>query len=162
MTYEAPNRLDFKRTAGLLSYKVINELKAIETELETARTKVAKVALTGGAATAIAAAWQNPETSAIFVTRAMIHLTTAGGTATAVLDAGTAANATTGSDNLIDGVDANTTALYDNITDKGSNGKSRQLMDAKGGTTDHVTVQIKTEAATALAGYLYIEYIPVA
>lgn len=120
--------------------------------------KVAKVALKAGAANAFAFAWQNPESSAIAVTRVLLDITTAGGTATAVLDIGTGATATTHSDNLIDGADANAAALLDNITDKGSNGKSRQRMDENGGTTDYLTGQILTEAASALVGNVYIHY----
>lgn len=120
--------------------------------------KVAKVALTAGAANAFAFAWQNPEASAIAVTRVLLDITTAGGTATAVLDIGTGATATTHSDNLIDGIDANATGLSDNITEKGSNGKSRQRMDANGGTTDYLTGQILVEKADNLVGNVYIHY----
>jgi predicted RecA/RadA family phage recombinase len=127
-------------------------------EVGSGSLKVAKVALTGGAANAFAFAWQNPEASAIAVTKVLLDITTAGGTATAVLDIGTGATATTHSDNLIDGIDANATGLSDNITEKGSNGKSRQRMDENGGTTDYLTGQILTEAATALVGNVYIHY----
>lgn len=130
-------------------------------ETEAADVNVAAVALAGGAANAFAFAWENPESTPIMVQRVLIDRTAAGGTATAVLDIGTAVNATTHSDNLIDGLDANTTGLADNITDKGSNGKSRQRLDAKGGTTAFITGQILTEAAASLAGKVYIEYVKV-
>jgi len=124
-----------------------------------ATPKVAKVALSPGAKDAFAFAWQNPESTPIMVTRVLVDITTAGGTATAVLDIGTAADAETGSDNLIDGLDANTTGLADNITDGGTNGKSRQRLDAKDGAIAYITGQIVTEKAEDLAGNVYIEYI---
>jgi len=120
--------------------------------------KVVKVALTAGIANAFAFAWQNPETSPIAVTRVLLDVTTAGGTATAIMNIGTGDTATTASDNLIDGVDINAVALYDNITDGGSNGKARQHMTANGGNKDYITGQILTEKAEALVGNVYIHY----
>ncbi len=126
-----------------------------------ATPKMAKVALASGDENDFAFAWQNPERTPIIVTRVLVDITTAGGTASAVLDIGTAANATTKSDNLIDGLDVNTTGIFDNITDGGTNGKSRQRLDAKGGTTDYITGQILAAKAENLVGNVYIEYIPV-
>jgi len=123
------------------------------------RVKVASGDLTAGAANAFAFAWQNPEPGKILVKRVMVDVTTAGGTATAVIDVGSAASATTHSDNLINGADLNAVALYDNIDDAGTNGKSKQKLDEKGGTTDYITGQILTEKADSLAGKYYIEYI---
>jgi len=123
------------------------------------RVKVASGDLAAGAANAFAFAWQNPEPGKILVKRVMVDVTTAGGTATAVIDVGSAASATTHSDNLIDGADLNAIALYDNINDAGTNGKSKQKVDEKGGTTDYITGQILTEAASSLAGKYYIEYV---
>ena len=136
------------------------DVDALEGVVE-AQVKVAVATLAGGAANAFAFAWQNPESVAILIQRIFVDRTAAGGTATAVLNIGTAADATTHSDNLIDGLDANATGLADNITDGGTNGKSRQKLDAKDGTTDHITGQILTEAAEALAGKVYIEYVKV-
>lgn len=124
-----------------------------------ARRRVKRVALVGGLANAIAFAWQNPEDKAILVTKVLVDETTAGGTATAVLDIGVVADAVSTADTLIDGMDANAVGLYDNITDKGTNGKSRQKMDAMDGTNDYITGKILVANASALAGYAYIEYI---
>lgn len=135
----------------------VNSLEAVV----DAGVKVAAVSLAGGAANAFAFAWENPESVPIIVQKVTIDRTAAGGTATAVGDVGTAADATTHSDNLIDGVDLNATGPVDNITDKGSNGKTRQKLDAKGGTTAWITGQILTEAASALTGKVYIEYVKV-
>ena len=109
---------------------------------------------------AFALAWQNPESVAILVTRILVDITTAGGTATAVLDVGPAASATTHSDTLLDGVDANATATYDNLlaADAGTHGLTSAKLDENGGTTDYITGQILTEAATDLVGNAYIFY----
>ena len=121
--------------------------------------KIVNGVLASGNADAWAFSWQNPEAVEIIVLRVLANVTTAGGTGSSVLDVGTAANATTASNNLIDGADLNADALYDNITDGGTNGKSRQRMDAKGGTTDYVTGQILVANAATLAGTYTIEYI---
>jgi len=114
--------------------------------------------LTAGVADAFAFAWQNPTDSSILVYKIFIDVTTAGGTATAVLNVGSAASATTTSDNLIDGADLNAIAVYDNIDDQGTNGESKQKLDENGGTTDWVTGQILVEAAASLVGKYYIHY----
>jgi len=102
---------------------------------------------------------QNPENVAVIVTRVFVDVTTAGGTLNSLLDVGSATNATTSSDNLIDGVDINTTALYDNIDDQGSSGNSKQRLDANGGTTDWVTGTIIDADADNLEGNYVIEYV---
>ena len=124
--------------------------------------KVAVVALTGGLENAFAFAWQNPESVAVLVHRVLVDVTHIAGTAGALLDIGTAANATTHSDNLIDGLDIQAaTGLFDNITDKGSSGKTRQRMDEKNGSTDYITGQILVANASALTGNVYIYYTAV-
>ena len=116
--------------------------------------KVLAVALTPGLVNTFAAAVENPHAADCIIHKVILDITTAGGTATAVMNVGVAANGTTGSDTLIDGADINADAIYDNITDKGSNGKTR----ARWGATEFVTGQILTEAASALVGTLYIFY----
>lgn len=123
------------------------------------RVKVASGDLTAGLANAFAFAWQNPEPGKILIERVKVDVTTAGGTATSVIDVGSAANATTHSDNLIDGADLNAAALYDNINDAGTNGKARQKVDERGGATDYITGQILVANASSLVGKYYIEYI---
>lgn len=129
--------------------------------LISSQMKVSKVALAAGNANAFAFAWQNPESTKVLVHRVIVNVTTAGGTASSVINVGTAASATTTSDNLIDGMDANATGPRDNVSDGGTNGKSRQLLDEKDGTTDYVTGQILTQNAASLAGYAYIFYTAV-
>lgn len=120
--------------------------------------KVAVGDLAKGNADAYAFAWQNPEAAKILVHRLLVDVTTAGGTGSSVLDAGRAATATTESDDLIDGANLNAVALYDNISDGGTNGESRAKLDEKGGSNDHITGRIKTANAAALAGKYYIYY----
>lgn len=158
MTYTPTTAKAFREKAGSISQKLATEFTAIETDLN-ANVKVASGALTAGLVNTFAFAWENPETSRILVTRVLVDVTTAGGTATAVLDVGPAADATTHSDTLIDGVDLNAAAIYDNIDDQGTNGLSKVGVDENGGTTSFITGQILTEAASALVGNYYIFYV---
>jgi hypothetical protein len=120
-----------------------------------------KVALTAGAADAFALAWQNPEATAILVDRVIVDITTAGGTATAVLDVAVVANATSTGDTILDGVDLNATGLSDSLngTDNGTNGGGKVVqVDEADGTNDYITGKILVEAASSLVGNAYIYY----
>lgn len=158
MTYTPTTAFRLRNEGGSLAKKLAAEFTAIETEMN-AVIKVAKGTLTAGNANAYAFAWQNPESSKIIVQRAVVDVTTAGGTATSVLDVGSAADGTTHSDNLIDGADLNAVATYDNIDDQGTNGKSKAKLDENGGTTDYITGQILVANAASLVGKYYIEYM---
>ena len=153
--------------SGSLLFKTLTGATILKLDADTGRAVmpgnrvIAKVALTAGNANAYAFAWQNPEESKIVVERVLVNLTTAGGTATSVLDIGVVANATSTADTLIDGLDLNTTGLFDNIVDKGTNGKARQLVDEKGGASDYVTGKILVANAAALVGDVYIVYFTV-
>ncbi len=119
--------------------------------------KTAKMPLAAGASAGGVLAWQNPEAGAIIVTGLVIDLTTKS-TAASTCDFGTAANGTTSNDGLIDGLDTGTAAgTFDNNTDKGTNGKTRQRLAAGA----YVTGSQATGAAAGLAGYAYISYLPV-
>jgi hypothetical protein len=119
-------------------------------------TKIAKVALgaadTGGGVLS----WQNPEGTDIIITRIVIDITTRA-TGACTIDVGTTAtSATTSSDNLIDGLDINAaTGVFDNIDNKGSNGKSKQKL-ASG---KWVTASKASGSAAGTVGYAYIHYI---
>jgi len=65
----------------------------------------------GRNANAFAFYWQNPHGRKIIVLELIIDVTTAGGTAGSVLDAGSAASAATHSDNMINDLNLNATAL---------------------------------------------------
>lgn len=116
---------------------------------------VAKVALGTGTSGGGVFSWQNPENRDIIIDRIMLNITTKA-TSAATVDVGaTATSATTSSDNLIDGLDVNAAVgLFDNITDKGTNGKSRQLL-ASG---KWVTASQASGAVAGLVGFAYISY----
>jgi len=117
----------------------------------TAAVPLAGLADTGGGI----GAWRNPEAVSIIIQRLVID-TTVVATGACTIDAGTTAtSATTSSDNLIDGLDVNAAiGTFDNITDKGTNGKSRQKL-ASG---KWVTFSRASGASAGLVGTAYITY----
>ena len=120
--------------------------------VKVARVQLAQVNTGGGVFS-----WANPETSAILIDRVVVDVTTKA-TAACSIDIGTTAtDGTTSSDNLIDGLDVNNAAgVFDNITDKGGNGKSRQKL-ASG---KWVTASVSGGGASAgLVGFAYIHYV---
>ena len=123
--------------------------------------KSARVALGSGDGAGGILAWQNPENSAIVVVRLVIDRTTKS-TGACTADFGTAANGTTSSDNLMDGVDVGAAeGAEDNVENQGTSGKAVQRLDAKGGTTDYITGSMATGAAAGLVGNAYILYYEV-
>lgn len=104
---------------------------------------------TGGGALSLA----NPEGQKLIVTSLVIHVTDASDGA-ATVDAGIAANGTTSADNLIDGASMAATGAFDNITDKGSNGKSRQ----EWGASQYLTITASATLAGMVA-FAYIQYL---
>jgi hypothetical protein len=132
-------------------------------KIQSGETRIVCGSLTAGNANAFAFAWQNPVAAKILVTRIIVEVVVDGGSANAVLDVGTGANATTHNDNFLDGANLHVTAvIYDsmNATDKGTNGVARPvLVDEKGGTTDYVTGQILVANAASLVGKYYIYYM---
>ncbi len=157
MTYTAPSVKKLNVGVGTDAQVLQGELSKIATEFNGG-LKVAKGTLTKGNANAFAFAWQNPESSKIIITRVFIRLATAGGTATSVLDIGIVTGPTATADTLIDGLDLNTTGLFDNVTQKGTNGLTMGIVDEKGGTKSYITGKILTANAAALAGNYYILY----
>ena len=120
--------------------------------------KCAKVVLTAADGAAGVFSWQNPEDSAIVITRLVLDVTTKA-TAACTVDVGTDGAGTGSSDNLVDVQAVNAaTGVFDNIADKGSSGKERQRLDAKGGTTDYVTASKATGATAGLVGNAYVFY----
>jgi hypothetical protein len=87
--------------------------------LEYSVALAAATVTTGGAVVSIL----NPFGFDVFILRAILDVTTVS-TGVATIDLGVAANGTTSNDTLIDGKDLNAaTGVFDNITDKGTNGK---------------------------------------
>ncbi|TAK98948.1 MAG: hypothetical protein EPO08_17750 [Rhodospirillaceae bacterium] len=69
---------------------------------------------------------------------------------------GTAANGSTSSANLLDTLSIAATGTFDNTTDKGTNGKSRQHL-----TAGQFITATASGTPASLAGNLYITYWPV-
>lgn len=108
------------------------------------------LATTGGAI----ASWHYSGDLPVAITR-VTFISSSVSTESAAVDIGTAADATTSSDNLIDGLDVNSAVVCaDNITDKGSNGKSRQLL----AVGEYITVTGSADTR-GLNGAMYIEYL---
>lgn len=113
---------------------------------------VVRVALADAATAGGVAAVANPFGAKAIITRFVIDVTTVA-TGAATVDAGVATNGTTSSDILIDGLNVNAAAgLFDNIENKGTNGKARQLWSA----TQYVTISQASGDVTGLVGYAYI------
>jgi hypothetical protein len=112
--------------------------------------RIASGDLVAGNANAFMFAWQNPEASAITVLEVILDITTAGGTAGSLGDVGSAADATTHSNDMISGADLNAVTMYSS---------NRCKLDAKGGTTDYITGQILTANAGSLVGRYYVMYV---
>lgn len=121
--------------------------------------KVAVVTLNGSAIHAGVTNWQNPESGAILVQRTVADITTKS-TAASTLNIGTAtASNTTGSDNILDGIDSGTAAAtFDSSinTDAGTNGliKVQKLAQGK-----WVTFQEGSGNTAAMVGKVYITYL---
>lgn len=104
-------------------------------------------------------AWQNPEGVAIIVTRLLLDITTATSGA-CTIDAGAAANATTLSNTLIDGLDANAAAgVFDNTVNGGTSGAGGVRVAENGGAADWVTGSVASGASAGLVGSFHIEYV---
>lgn len=117
--------------------------------------KVAIKALGGVALQAGVLAWQNPEATAIIITRVVLDRTTKSTGASTINIGTTAVSATTSSDNLIDGVDSGATeGVEDNISDAGTNGKARQKLAA----AKWVTFTSASGDVTGLVANAYIHY----
>lgn len=116
--------------------------------------------LSSGAADAFAFAIQNPEGVDCVITNVIVDITTAGGTASSVLDVDVVANATATGDDIIDGLDLNATGTSDRHNAAGTNGGAPVKWDKKDGSNDYVTGKILAQAASSLAGQVIIEYVP--
>ena len=117
-------------------------------------------AMAAGAADAFAFAVQNPEGVDCIVTNVIVDITTAGGTASSVLDVDVASSATGTGDSIIDGLDLNAAGVADRHDDAGTNGGEALKWDKNGGTNDYVTGKILVQDALSLAGSVIIEYVP--
>lgn len=96
---------------------------------------------------------QTPDRNNFIVDLVVVDVTTASSGA-CTLDVGIAANATTLSDTLIDGVSLATTGLKNNYDDKGTNGRAVR----KAVTGEYVTASVASGASSGLVGKYYIRY----
>ena len=94
------------------------------------------------------------------VTNVIVDITTAGGTASSVLDVDVVADATSTGAAIIDGLDLNATGVGDRHDDAGSNGGEPKKWDKNGGGNDYVTGKILVQNAASLVGKVIIEYVP--
>lgn len=121
---------------------------------KTIALNLAGTADTGGGVLA----WANPEDGDIVITRVVANITKKSTAASTINIGTTATNATTSSDNLIDGLDAGTdTITADNFDNAGTNGKSLQKL----ATGKWITVSRASGAVAGLEGKLYVDYIVV-
>lgn len=117
---------------------------------------VARVSVDGTAgSTGVFASWANPESGSITITRVTLAILTQS-TGASTLDIGTTAtNATTSSDNLIDGLSAAAAGVFSNATSAGVNGKAGQVLAAG----KWVNVAESTGDVNGLIAYLFIHYV---
>lgn len=172
LTVTTPNQSDWPVTAStnaedfalMLRTPVITAINGATLGATNDRAvKVGVKALTGAAihaGTGGVVAWQNPESVAIIILRVWLDLTTVA-TGACTLDIGvTATSATTTSDTLLDGIDANAAVgVFDSMNaalDSGANALAQKLASAK-----WVTIDEKTGDATGLVANLYVEYVMV-
>ena len=118
--------------------------------------KIVKVELKSGETGGGILSWVNPEDTDIIITRVIVDVTTKTSAACTIDIGTTATSATTSSDDLLDGIDVGTSVgLFDNIFNKGSNGKSKEKL-APG---KWITASKASGVAAGLKGYAYIYYI---
>lgn len=118
--------------------------------------KVKKQALSAAVTSAGVLSWANPTASTIIIERVILDVTT-DSTGASTVDCGIGSSATAISDTLLDGIDTGTAAaLFDTITNKGSNGATQRKMTA----SQYLTCSQATGTVTGLVGNAYIHYIP--
>jgi hypothetical protein len=115
--------------------------------------KTVKIPLIANDAAAGIFTWTNTEPVAVIVTKALVDVTT-GSSAACSISVGQAATPVLSS-NLIDTLSVAAAGTFDNITDKGTNGKSRQRV-APGQV---VTGSKASGASAGLVGNLYLDYV---
>ncbi|MBU2051402.1 MAG: hypothetical protein KKH61_20835, partial [Gammaproteobacteria bacterium] len=126
-------------------------------------TRTASGTLTAGIANAIALAWHNPEAQDIIIRKVVIEITTAGGTATAVLDVGIADDAagTNRGVEFFNDINANAADVNDSWVagDGGTQTKWVVCQDSASVTDGWIVGQILVETAASMVGRYYIEYV---
>lgn len=95
-----------------------------------------------------------PDDADLFIVDLVILDVTTASSGACTVDVGVAADATTLSDTLIDGVSVAATGLYNNSDDKGTNGR----LIRKSSSGYYVTASVASGASTGLVGKFYIRY----
>lgn len=117
--------------------------------------KIAVVPLAGATIHGGVQAWQNPEPTDILIKRVMVDVTTVAAQAATLSVGTTATSATTASANLLDTLNVRAaTGVFDNVTDGGVLGKSRQRL-APG---KWISFSEQSGNVTGMVGNAYIEY----
>ena len=115
--------------------------------------RVTKVALAAGTAAGGVLSWANPAGASIIVHHIVLDITTQS-TGASTIDVGVAANGTTSSDTLIDGVSGAAAGVFNSATNAGSNGSmSRKLT-----STQFLTASQASGAVAGLVGSAYITW----
>jgi hypothetical protein len=115
--------------------------------------KIVKIPLTANDGAAGIFAWTNTEPVAVLVRRVLVDVTAASSAACSI-SIGQAATPVL-SANLIDTLSVAAAGSFDNITDKGTSGKTRQRV-APGQV---VTGSTASGASAGLAGNVYLDYV---
>ena len=98
---------------------------------------------------------QNLSGGDLIVGRVLIKIDTVS-TGACTIDAGVGAGAAVSYDNLLDDLDVNAAAgVFDNITDNGANGRSRQVL----ANNEYINVSMSTGATAGLVGFIQVELI---
>jgi len=99
-------------------------------------------------------AWANPEGGDILVESFTVQVTTEA-TGAATCDYGIAADGTTGSDTLLDGIDIGTAAISGSQGDSGgTNGVANQVMSSSEWITGDASAD-----SSGVVGFAYIKYV---
>jgi hypothetical protein len=115
--------------------------------------RVTKVALAAGTAAGGVLSWANPAGASIIVHNIVLDITTQS-TGASTIDVGVAANGTTSSDTLIDGVSGAAAGVFNSATNAGSNGSMSRKMTS----TQFVTASQASGAVAGLVGSAYITW----
>jgi|GEM_PF-2415813 len=125
--------IDNVQTAGIPIGTLITYISSTEgylalNEFYRGETRVLKVALTAASDNTVGGVLKlaNPLNRTILVEGFVLDVTTAPTDTAGGVDAGIAANSSTSSDNLIDGLVLAAAGVYNNIDNKGTNGKAYQ------------------------------------
>lgn len=156
INFNAGNDLESLRRALSDTFRQLNKVMANQPRL---RVNVDTMALSAASASAGGLmAWKNTQESDIIIVALMIDIVT--GVSGLVGEFGTAANGTTLSDNLMDGMTLGNTSRVANSADSldaGTNGRASQRL-AEG---EFITGSVSSGNPTGLVAYAHILWVPV-